>query len=151
MCGIIVQLPLPAHIDTNAVLDAINPDLDVDCLGRYNNDHFYNDTGRVSYPTALACIQLLDSVVSNFDDKNIVVLGQGKLVGRPVTHLLEKRGLNVSVVDSRTMNAKDLIKNADVLISAIGQGRFIVGEMLKEGVVVIDAGTSEENGSVVVS
>jgi methylenetetrahydrofolate dehydrogenase (NADP+)/methenyltetrahydrofolate cyclohydrolase len=149
MCGIIVQLPLPSHIDTNAVLDAINPILDVDCLGKYNNDNFYNDAGSLGYPTALACMKLLDSVALDFDNKNIVVLGQGKLVGRPVTHLLEKRGLNVSIVNSRTENAKELIKNADVLISAIGQGKFITGEMVKDGVVIIDAGTSEENGAVV--
>ncbi len=149
MCGIIVQLPLPSHIDTNAVLDAIAPALDVDCLGKYNNDNFYNDIGGVGYPTALACMRLLDSVVSDFSNKNIVVLGQGKLVGKPVTHLLEKRELSVSVINSRTENAKELVKNADILISAIGQGKFITGEMVKEGVIIIDAGTSEENGAVV--
>lgn len=149
MCGIIVQLPLPQHIDTNMVLDAIDPVLDVDCLGGYNNNNFYSDIGSLGYPTALACMRLLDSVVSDFENKNIVVLGQGKLVGRPVTHMLEKRGVKVSVVNSKTENAKELIKNADILISAIGQGKFITGEMIKDGVVIIDAGTSEENGAVV--
>lgn len=149
MCGIIIQLPLPPHIDTNTVLDAINPVLDVDCLGKYNNDNFYNNVGSLGYPTALACIKLLDSVVSDFNNKNIVVLGQGKLVGKPVAHLLEKRGLSVSVINSRTENAKELVKNADILISAIGQGKFITREMVKEGAVIIDAGTSEENGAVV--
>ncbi len=149
MCGIIVQLPLPPHIDTSAVLDAIDPTLDVDCLGKYNNDNFYNDIGRVGYPTALACIKLINSIGLDFNNKKIVVLGQGKLVGKPVTHLLEKRGFNVSIVNSKTLNAKELLKNADLIISAIGQGRFISGEMIKEGVVLIDAGTSEENGAVV--
>lgn len=149
MCGIIVQLPLPSHIDTNRVLDSIEPTLDVDCLGKYNNENFYGDKGSLGYPTALACMKLLDSTGFALENKKIVVLGQGKLVGLPVTHLLEKRGLSVSVINSRTENADAIIKEADVLVSAIGRGKFITGEMLKNGVVIIDAGTSEENGSVV--
>lgn len=150
MCGIIVQLPLSSHINTEEVLNSIDPHLDVDCLGEFNNINFYgNKEDCVSYPTALACIKLLDSLNLDLLDRNIVVLGQGKLVGKPVTHLLKKRGLNVFTVDSKTMGAKSLLKEADFLISAIGQGKFITGDMLKDGVIIIDAGTSEENGSVV--
>ncbi|HAE36399.1 MAG: Bifunctional protein FolD [Candidatus Nomurabacteria bacterium GW2011_GWF2_35_66] len=149
MCGIIVQLPLPAHIDTQTVLDAIYPKLDVDCLGKLNNNNFYNDTGSIGYPTALACMKLLETLHIDLKDKNIVVLGQGKLVGLPVTHLLKKQGLNVSVVNSQTENVDTLTKEADLIISAIGRGKFITGDMVKDGVVIVDAGTSEENGSVV--
>lgn len=159
MCGIIVQLPLPPHIDTQTVLDAIDPKFDVDCLGSVNSRDFYEDKGSTSYPTALACIKLLDSLNINLKEKNIVVLGQGKLVGLPVTHILESRLLHVKVVHSQTParpqegaggeNAQDLISNADIIISAVGKGGFLTGSMVKEGVVIIDAGTSEENGSVV--
>ncbi|MEI7689206.1 MAG: bifunctional 5,10-methylenetetrahydrofolate dehydrogenase/5,10-methenyltetrahydrofolate cyclohydrolase [Candidatus Nomurabacteria bacterium] len=149
ICGIIVQLPLPSHIEAQTVLDAINPSLDVDCLGSFNSQNFYSDKGGVGYPTALACMKLLDSLNLNLKDKNIVVLGRGKLVGLPVTHLLESRSLTVKVVNSKTENSDLIIKEADIIISAIGKGKFITGDMLKEGVVVIDAGTSEENGSVV--
>jgi len=159
MSGIIVQLPLPSHIDTQTVLDAINPVLDVDCLGSLNNDHFYNDIGGVGYPTALACMKIIENLNLDLKDKKIVVLGRGKLVGLPVTHLLQKKGFNVSVINSQTPahfeegvegeNIKDLLSNADLIISAIGRGKFITGDMVKEGVVVIDAGTSEENGAVV--
>lgn len=151
MCGIIVQLPLPpsSNLNKDEILDAIDPVLDVDCLGSYNNNNFYNDMGSLGYPTALACMKLLDSVGLDLNSKNIVVLGQGKLVGRPVAHLLKKRNLNVVVVNNKTENPKDIIKEADIIISAIGQGKFITGDMVKSGVIVIDAGTSEENGSVV--
>ncbi len=149
LCGIIIQLPLPPHIDKQAVLDAIDPSLDVDCLGSFNNEIFYNIGGNIGYPTALACMKLLDSLNLDLENKNIVILGRGKLVGLPVAHLLERRGLKVSVVHSQTENSSEIILNADVIISATGRGRYITGDMTKEGVVIIDAGTSEENGSVV--
>lgn len=149
LCGIIVQLPLPFHIDKQTVLDAIEPSLDVDCLGSFNNEIFYNIGGSIGYPTALACMKLLDSLNLDLKNKNIVVLGRGKLVGLPVTHLLEMRGYKVSVVHSQTENSGEVISNADIIISAIGRGRYITGDMVKEGVVIIDAGTSEENGAVV--
>lgn len=149
MSGIIVQLPLPSSIDTQLVLDAIDPKLDVDCLGSINSRNFYESTGSIGYPTALACMKLLDSLNLNLKEKNIVVLGRGKLVGLPVTHILERRGLKVNVVHSQTENSNEVILNADIIISAIGRGGFLSGSMVKDGVVIIDAGTSEENGSVV--
>jgi len=149
MCGIIVQLPLPSHLDTQVVLDAINPKLDVDCLGSVNSKNFYEDVGLIGYPTALACMKLLDSVNLGLENKNIIVLGRGKLVGLPVTHILESRSLPVNVVHSKTENSSEIILNADVIISAIGRGGFLKGDMVKDGVVIIDAGTSEENGAVV--
>jgi len=149
MCGIIVQLPLPLHIDTQVVLDMIDPKLDVDCLGSINSRNFYEDTGHIGYPTALACMKLLDSLNLDLKSKKIVILGQGKLVGLPVTHLLEKENLLVTIINSKTEHADLFIKDADIIISAVGKGGFLTGDMVKDGVVIIDAGTSEENGSVV--
>ncbi len=149
MCGIIVQLPLPYNIDRERVLNAIDPNLDVDCLGEVANRKFYNGEDVMGYPTALSCIYILDSLNLDLKEKNILVLGQGKLVGLPVSHLLRQKGFNVSIVNSHTENAKELIKSADVIISAIGQGGFLTGDMVKDGVIVIDAGTSEDNGSLV--
>jgi methylenetetrahydrofolate dehydrogenase (NADP+)/methenyltetrahydrofolate cyclohydrolase len=127
----------------------MDPSLDVDCLGSFNSEIFYNIGGNIGYPTALACMKLLDSLDLDLENKNIVVIGRGKLVGLPVTHLLEIRGLKVSVVHSQTENSSEIISNADVIISATGRGKYITGDMVKEGVVIIDAGTSEENGAVV--
>jgi methylenetetrahydrofolate dehydrogenase (NADP+)/methenyltetrahydrofolate cyclohydrolase len=149
MCGIIIQLPLPSHIDKRKVLDAISPSLDVDCLGSINSENFYNNEGEISFPTALACMKIIDSLNIDLSEKKILILGQGSLVGLPVTHLLRARGLTVDVVNTKTQNTETLIKEADVIVSAIGKGKFIKGDMIKEGVVIIDAGTSEDNGAVV--
>lgn len=149
MCGIIVQLPLPGHLDRTVILDSINSSLDVDCLNSVTSQNFYNNNDSFSYPTALACMEIIDSLSLDLHDKKIVVLGQGVLVGRPVAHLLRLRGLDVSTIDRKTENYLTLLKEADVIISAIGRGRFLTGEMIKEGSIIIDAGTSEENGSVV--
>ena len=149
MCGIIIQLPLPEHINRKAVLDAIDPKLDVDCLGTVSGRKFYNNENTLGFPTALACMAVLDSLNLNLEGKKILVLGQGTLVGRPVTALLKFRGLAVDIVTRSTENKEELIKNADVIVSGLGQGKYLTGDMVKDGVVIIDAGTSEENGSIV--
>lgn len=156
MCGIIVQLPLPEHLDRRAVLDAIDPHLDVDCLGTSASTEFYNGNTSLGFPTALACIAILDSLNLDLKDprqdgasKKIVVLGQGELVGKPVFALLNFRGLNPAAVTRKTENKEQILKEADVIISGIGHGKHITGEMVKEGVVLIDAGTSESNGAIV--
>lgn len=149
MCGIIVQLPLPVHIDKQAVLDAINPRLDVDCLGTVASGKFYKGENPIGLPTALACMALLESINFDFANKNIVVLGQGMLVGKPVTALLQFKKLSPVIINSKTTNQAELIKNADLIISGIGKGKYITGGMIKEGVVLIDAGTSEDGGGIV--
>ena len=153
MCGIIVQLPLPPSLDRRTVLDAIDSHLDVDCLGNVASTEFYDGKTSLGFPTALACMALLDSVVDslnlNLKEKNIVVLGRGELVGKPVTALLHFRGLSPSVISSQTENKETLIKNADIIISGIGHGKYITGDMIKKGVILIDAGTSESSGAIV--
>ncbi len=149
MCGIIVQLPLPAHINRQAVVDAIKPSLDVDCLGATASDKFYANANPIGFPTAIACLTALDSTGVDLSSKNIVVLGRGTLVGRPVAHLLEARGLSITVINRNTENAEELLKNADVVISGTGQGKFITGEKIKTGAVIVDAGTSEDNGGII--
>lgn len=149
ICGVIVQLPLPSHIDKQAVLDAIDVSIDVDCLSTNASNLFYEGKSSLGFPTALACMKALDSTEVLLEGKNIVMLGHGMLVGKPVAHLLESRGLSVNIVTSSTGNAEEILKNADVIISAIGRGKFITGDKIKQGVIVVDAGTSEEDGGVV--
>src|SRR3989344_2835720 len=88
MCGIIVQLPLPPHLDKQKVLDAIDPKLDVDSLGSIACEKFYKGEIEVGFPTDLSCLALLDSIKLDLHGKNVVVLGQGALVGKPVAALL---------------------------------------------------------------
>ena len=153
MCGIIVQLPLPSHLDKRAILDSIDPNLDVDCLGEIASTKFYQGTSdrelNLGFPTALACMFLLDSLQLDLSDKKIVVLGQGELVGRPVSALLRQRGFFPINITNKSVNKEEVIKSADVIISGIGQGQYITGDMIKAGAVVIDAGTSESNGGIV--
>ena len=149
MCGIIVQLPLPAHLDRQAILDSIDPKIDVDCLGKVASEKFYNGDAVLGYPTALACLAILETLPLNLTKKNIVVLGQGILVGRPVASLLRTKGLQPSVINKETENQKYLLREADVIISGIGQGKYIEGEMIKSGVVLIDAGSSESGSGIV--
>jgi 5,10-methylene-tetrahydrofolate dehydrogenase/methenyl tetrahydrofolate cyclohydrolase len=149
MCGVILQLPLPESIDKQKVLDAVDPRLDVDCLGAIQTAEFYAGNSKLGFPTALACMALLNSVNIDLKDKNIVVMGQGALVGKPVTALLKFRGLTPNIITRQTENKEELVKNADVIITGMGQGSYIKGEMLKPGVVLIDAGTSESNHAIV--
>lgn len=165
MCGIIVQLPLPLHLDKQAILDSIDPELDVDCLGTVRSEKFYNNyegENDLGFPTAVSCMALLDSLNLNLKDKKIVVLGQGNLVGKPVVALLKFRGLNPIIIRSKTParnaygeavaggeNKEQFIKEADVIISGMGKGKYITGDMIKAGAVLIDAGTSEDEGAIV--
>ncbi len=152
MCGIIIQLPLPSHIEKQKVLDTINPNLDVDCLGKINSEKFYKDYERedgLSFPTALACMTVLDSLDLDLVNRKIIVLGQGMLVGKPVTALLNYRNLNPISLNSQTENKEDIIKEADIIISGMGNGKYITGSMIKDGVILIDAGTSESEGALV--
>ncbi|HEV7702097.1 MAG TPA: bifunctional 5,10-methylenetetrahydrofolate dehydrogenase/5,10-methenyltetrahydrofolate cyclohydrolase [Candidatus Paceibacterota bacterium] len=148
MCGIIVQLPLPSHLDRQAVLDAIDPHLDVDCLGTIASEKFYDNQNcrnfLLGFPTALACMVVLDTLDLNLTEKNIVVLGQGLLVGKPVAALLKFRGLKPVLITRQTLKKEELIKDADIIISGIGHGKYITGDMIKKGAVLIDAGTSED-------
>lgn len=149
MAGLIVQLPLPQTIDARKVLDAIPPNVDVDALGTTTSELFYKSKPTFLFPTAAASVALLDSCNLDLSTKNIVVVGQGMLVGKPVTHLLKSRGLSVNTIDRDTKNPDEILKNADVIITAVGKAKLVNGKNIKEGVTIIDAGTSESNGSIV--
>jgi len=149
MCGIIIQLPLPEGLDQQRVLDTVDPLLDVDCLGTVSSDKFYAGDSYLGFPTALACMALIDSLDLDLKEKKIVVMGQGPLVGRPVSALLGLRNLNVENLRSKTERKEEILKEADVVISAIGKGKYIKGGMVKEGVVIIDAGSSESGSGIV--
>ncbi|KKR79769.1 MAG: Bifunctional protein FolD [Candidatus Nomurabacteria bacterium GW2011_GWA2_40_9] len=151
MCGLIVQLPLPEYIDTKKVLAHIDTHIDVDCLGENASNIFYKEKPMTIPPTAGACMYLLDSLKIDLKNKNIVVFGAGDLVGKPVSRMLDSRNLPHNVIDRKTesKNKEKLIKNADVIISGIGVGGYIKSDMIKEGVIIIDAGTSESSGSIV--
>lgn len=149
MCGIIVQLPLPSHLDTKKILDAIEPTLDVDCLGDELSTKFYTGDLFISPPTALACEKLLESLNISLLDKKILIIGEGKLVGRPFANILKTKGYTFNIINSKSENREELIKEADIIVTGVGKGSLINGDMVKDGVIIIDAGTSEEDSILV--
>ena len=147
--GLIVQLPLPEHIDEKKVLDAIDPTIDVDCIGKENSELFYAGKPGLAYPTALAVMEILNRTVSDLPSKKIAIIGKGNLVGKPVATLLINRNIVPIVIDRSVADIGTITREADILISAAGKGGLVHGDMVKDGAVVIDAGTSESYGSIV--
>ncbi len=148
MCGLIVQLPLPPSLDKQSVLNAIDSKIDVDCTSQINMDLFYGGNAYVEFPTAAAVMHMLDSTGEELSGKNIVVAGFGQLVGKPVSFLLEQRGLKVNIVRSKTENAEEFFRNADIIVSAVGKPKLITGNKIKSGSIIIDAGTAESEGGI---
>jgi methylenetetrahydrofolate dehydrogenase (NADP+)/methenyltetrahydrofolate cyclohydrolase len=150
MCGIIVQLPLPGHIDTQKVLNSIPIELDVDGLSSVYDGLFYSGEDTFVMPTALAVMKILKQSGVQLKDKNIAIVGQGKLVGKPITYLLQKQNLDLDVITINTHpdDMISILENADVIITAVGKPGIVTGDDVKSGVVVIDAGTLEVDGTI---
>ena len=147
--SILVQLPLPKHIDKFRIIDAILPQKDVDGLTPYNLGKLFAGEEPYVYPcTPKGILLLLDEYKIDIDGKHVVVIGRSNLVGKPVAQMLLKRNATVTMCHSHTKNLSDITKTADILISAVGKN--VVGEkILKSGCVVIDVGIyKDENGKV---
>lgn len=135
--GIIVQLPLPKQIDEQKILNLVSPDKDVDALG---------EEARVLSPIVGAVREILERNNIVLENKKIVAVGNGKLVGRPVSIWLTQEGREVEVININTKNSDQILQKADIIISGVGQPGLITPDKIKDGVVLIDAGTSESNG-----
>ena len=147
--AILVQLPLPAHIDKNVILDAILPEKDVDGLTPYNSGKLFSGEEPYVYPcTPKGILLLLDEYNIELEGKHAVVIGRSNLVGKPVSQMLLRRNATVTVCHSKTKNLADITKTADILISAVGKN--IVGEKyIKNNCVVVDVGIfKDENGQI---
>ncbi len=145
--GILVQLPLPEHIDENKVIQAISPKKDVDGFHMQNVGALcVGGEGYVSC-TPLGIIELLKRSGISIEGKNCVVLGRSNIVGKPMSLLLLRENGTVTVCHSRTQDIKSITKQADILVVAIGKPRFVDETFIKEGAVVIDVGIhrNEEN------
>lgn len=149
VCGIVLQLPLPKTFDQVAALNAISPELDVDAMGKTNLEKFYNNEPGFVPPTVAAIWEILRTLPIDFTEKNFCIIGQGELVGRPLTHLLKSKGFKVTTANSGTLNIKELALGADVIVSATGKSGLITKDMVSPGAIVVDAGTSESNGAIV--
>ncbi len=148
LCGLIVQLPLPEHLNTKEILNAIDLKVDVDLLSEKSSEQFYAGSHNLIPPTAAAIWHILQDLKIDLTTKNILVIGQGQLVGMPITYLLKSNGFNVNIATKDTADIKALTKNADIIISGAGKDKLLSGDMVKDGVIIIDAGTSEVDGGI---
>ena len=146
--GIIIQLPLPIAIDSEEVLNSVSPSKDIDVLSKTAFADFAHGKSVFMPPTAGAVAEIFSRHEVVLKDKKIVVVGNGALVGRPVKAWLRLKGLNPVIVTSDTKNSTSLLLSADIIISGAGTPLFIKPDMIKDGVILIDAGTSEEGGKM---
>lgn len=147
--GMILQLPLPKHLDENALLDLIDPDKDVDGCHYVQKGRLW--TGRDSLVACTPCgvMKLLDYYNIELQGKNAVVVGRSNLVGKPLAQLLLDRNCTVTICHSKTQSLKEITSRADIVCVAIGKAKFLTADMVKEGAVVIDVGMDrDENGKL---
>lgn len=138
--GVIVQLPLADPVQTDELVGLVGPGKDVDALG---------NASPFDPPTPRAILLLLEGYDIDLTGKNIVIVGHGRLVGRPLARILKNRGLEPTVVDKDTADFASKLKAADVIITATGQPKSIDAEAVKEGAVIVDAGMAGEGGKTV--
>lgn len=146
--GILVQLPLPPHIDEHAVMNFINPQRDVDGFHPFNVDGLYTGKGCIYPCTPKGIIKLLDYANVPIKGANVVVIGRSNIVGLPVAKMLLDRDATVTVCHSKTQGLSEITKKADILVVAIGKPKFVTEDMVREGAVVIDVGVNRVDGKL---
>ena len=147
--GIIVQLPLPKHINTDKVLAHVNPQKDVDGCHYVQKGKLWTGTPEALPCTPYGCVELLKHYGINISGKHAVVLGRSNLVGRPMAELLLREDATVTICHSRTSNLQDITRSADILCVAIGKSKFVSADMVKDGAVVLDVGINrDDNGKL---
>lgn len=147
--GVIIQLPLPPHVNTQYILNSIPPEKDVDVLSARSLGNVVVGKSPVLSPVADAIKEFWEEYGIEYRGRHIVIAGAGNLVGRPVALWLLGERATLSVVNKDTLNPESLFRMADIIISGVGKPKIITGDMVKEGVVLIDAGTSESEGELV--
>ena len=147
--GLIIQLPLPGHVHVQTILNSVPPHLDVDMLSHNAVAQFRKGEARILPPVVGAIQEIFERHHVSVGGKDVLVLGHGRLVGIPAAIFLRHNDAHVTVVDKEIARLAELTKEADIIISGVGKPGMLQPEMLKEGVVLIDAGTSETGGRIV--
>lgn len=147
--GVIIQLPLPEHINEQYILNAIVPEKDVDVLSARAVGNFAVGKSPIMPPVAGAVKAFFEEYEIDYKNKYIVIIGAGELVGKPTALWLLQEKVTFGVVEHLAGSPREFLKQADIIISGIGRPHYIIGDMVKDGVVVIDAGTSESSGKIV--
>ncbi|MGT2754520.1 bifunctional methylenetetrahydrofolate dehydrogenase/methenyltetrahydrofolate cyclohydrolase [Streptococcus ovis] len=147
--GILVQLPLPKHIDEEKVLFAISPDKDVDGFHPTNMGKFWSGHPVMIPSTPAGIMEMFKEYGIELEGKHAVVIGRSNIVGKPMAQLLMDANATVTIAHSRTKDLASVARQADILVVAIGRAKFITKEFVKEGAVVIDVGMNrDENGKL---
>ena len=138
--GILVQLPLPNHIDESLILKAVSPQKDVDGFHPVNAGLLFQGEQKFIACTPHGIIKMLEFYNIDIQGKNAVVLGRSNIVGKPASMLLLQKHATVTICHSRTKNLQEILKEADIIVAAIGRAHFVTKDMVKKGAVVIDVG-----------
>lgn len=138
--GILVQLPLPKHIDPEVAIDAVSPEKDVDGFHVVNAGHLFVGKPTFVPCTPLGCVHLIKKARTDLAGLNAVVVGRSNIVGKPVAHLLLAEDCTVTLAHSKTRDLRDTVSSADILIAAVGREEMIPGDWIKPGAIVIDVG-----------
>lgn len=147
--GILCQLPLPKHFDENEITQAISPEKDVDCFNCVNIGKMWVGEYTFKPCTPAGVMELLAANNIDVSGKNCVIVGRSNIVGKPMAALLLEKNATVTVCHSRTKNLAEHLKQADVIVAAVGKAKFITADMVKDGAVVIDVGINRnENGKL---
>ena len=147
--GILVQLPLPKQIDENAVINAINPEKDVDAFHPFNVGKIMIGDFAYLPCTPAGVMELIDSTGVEISGKSCVVIGRSNIVGKPMAMLLLHRSGTVTICHSKTKNLAEICRGADILVAAVGKAKFVTADMVKDGAVIIDVGMNRlENGKL---
>ena len=146
--GLIIQLPLPSHLDSEEAINCIPHEIDVDGLTSYNLGSLFSDTYKLIPATSLAVLELLNFYNIQTENKNIVIAGRSRLVSAPLAKILSSKSYNanISIIHSRTTNQKLFTKEADIFISAIGSAKMYDSTYFKNGATIIDIGISSVDG-----
>ncbi|HER6107431.1 bifunctional methylenetetrahydrofolate dehydrogenase/methenyltetrahydrofolate cyclohydrolase [Streptococcus pyogenes] len=148
--GILVQLPLPNHINDKKIILAIDPKKDVDGFHPMNTGHLWSGRPSMVPCTPSGIMELLREYNVNLEGKHAVIIGRSNIVGKPMAQLLLDKNATVTLTHSRTRQLEEVCRCADVLIVAIGQGHFITKQYIKEGAIVIDVGMNrDDNGKLI--
>ncbi|HFH7208856.1 TPA: bifunctional methylenetetrahydrofolate dehydrogenase/methenyltetrahydrofolate cyclohydrolase [Streptococcus agalactiae] len=148
--GILVQLPLPQHINDKKIILAINPKKDVDGFHPMNTGHLWSGRPMMVPCTPAGIMEMFREYHVDLEGKHAVIIGRSNIVGKPMAQLLLDKNATVTLTHSRTRNLSEVTKEADILIVAIGQGHFVTKDFVKEGAVVIDVGMNrDENGKLI--
>lgn len=149
IAGILPMMPMPKHINGDAVGAAITANKDVDCLNTNNVGDLYLGRSKWAPCTARACMAALKYYNIELEGKHAVVIGRSNVIGKPVANLLMQENATVTICHSRTKNIAEIVKQADIVVAAVGKAGFVAPAMVKPGAVVVDVGINAVDGKIV--